>query len=775
MFANMFAGLLFLTVWLFAIPLSAQTGIQTPAQADSLRRVIATTQQDTTCVHAMNDIARYFWRVVSRYDSSLVYAKKAQKTSERIGFRKGIADALNNIGIVYSLQGKYARAMENFIKALRGYEELGDKVNTANSLNNLGNVTMSEGRYTEALEYYFKSLRMYEELGNKAHIASSLHNIGIVYSEQQKYSEALQSFFNVLRMYEELNIKVDIARSLNNIGVVYLKLRKYSEALVHYIKSLRLREELGNKSGIANALHGIGRVYFEEGKYSEALEYEFKALRAREEVGDKAGTSVSLNDIGKVYRLQGRYDSALSYSFRAFRLADSLGARERKKEALEDLSICYDSLGQHKRALEYHRLFVTFKDSLVNAESLEKTAKLREGYEAEKREQQIALLSKDKALQESELTRQQAELARASAEQQAQQKSILLLGNEKHVRELTLQQQEAALTEAHLREDRNNKALKLSTTQSELQRVEIAKGNAELSSRNVVQWSLLGILAVVAVGAVWLGALYRQKNEANKAILQQQALLEDQALAIQYTNLELHRQNEELTALNIEKMELMGIVAHDLKNPLGAIRGFGELIHADWVPISEVKHVAGRIVETSDRMITLVRNLLDANRADQGHLQMTIVALDLTTVVEAAIWQYHAAAKAKQISIGFQTTGEPVYVLADELAIMQVVDNIISNAVKYSPHGRRVFVRLESGEHSICLHVQDEGPGISAEDMTKLFGKFARLSTQPTGGEDSTGLGLSIVKKMVEAMNGKVWCESEPGKGATFVVELPRV
>jgi signal transduction histidine kinase len=104
---------------------------------------------------------------------------------------------------------------------------------------------------------------------------------------------------------------------------------------------------------------------------------------------------------------------------------------------------------------------------------------------------------------------------------------------------------------------------------------------------------------------------------------------------------------------------------------------------------------------------------------------------------------------------------------------MQVIDNIISNAVKYSPQEKNITIRLQSRAGVVRVEVQDEGEGISPEDMQKLFGKFVRLSARPTGGEHSTGLGLSIVKKMVEAMSGRVWCESEVGKGATFIVELP--
>ena len=105
--------------------------------------------------------------------------------------------------------------------------------------------------------------------------------------------------------------------------------------------------------------------------------------------------------------------------------------------------------------------------------------------------------------------------------------------------------------------------------------------------------------------------------------------------------------------------------------------------------------------------------------------------------------------------------------------MVQVLENLVSNAVKYSPPGKNIFVRLKRLPAAARCEVQDEGPGLSAEDQKKLFGKFARLSAKPTGGEHSTGLGLSIVKKMVEAMKGQVWCESEPGKGATFIVSLP--
>jgi two-component system, sensor histidine kinase and response regulator len=123
--------------------------------------------------------------------------------------------------------------------------------------------------------------------------------------------------------------------------------------------------------------------------------------------------------------------------------------------------------------------------------------------------------------------------------------------------------------------------------------------------------------------------------------------------------------------------------------------------------------------------------------------------------------------------VQLSSEGENLLAIADATFMHEIVENLISNAIKYSPHGKFVVVRVMRTLHAIRLEVQDEGEGISEEDMKKLFGKFVRLSARPTGGEHSTGLGLSIVKKMVEAMKGKVWCESELGKGAMFIVELP--
>jgi len=251
------------------------------------------------------------------------------------------------------------------------------------------------------------------------------------------------------------------------------------------------------------------------------------------------------------------------------------------------------------------------------------------------------------------------------------------------------------------------------------------------------------------------------------------------------THLELKHARERLREMNEEKNEFMGIAAHDLRNPLGAITGYAEILIEEMeslqpsVPepgaraVREAGECAGRIRETSRRMAEMVQNLLDANRIERGEMQLNLAPLDLSQTVAAVLETQRPRAVAKQQTLHWQNEAGAVSVLADATVLTQVIENLVSNAVKYSPAGKNIFVRLRRLQEGTLCEVQDEGPGLSAEDQKKLFGKFARLSSKPTGGENSTGLGLSIVKKMVEAMNGRVWCESELGRGATFIVEFP--
>ncbi len=258
------------------------------------------------------------------------------------------------------------------------------------------------------------------------------------------------------------------------------------------------------------------------------------------------------------------------------------------------------------------------------------------------------------------------------------------------------------------------------------------------------------------------------------------------ALAESYSQIKeqserLEAQNHKLLALNDEKNEFLGIAAHDLKNPLNNISDLARIIETEIenVPKSEIQDFARLIRQSAGKMFELVRNLLDVNAIEEGGIKPTCTQFDIRETANRVVESYTQRAMLKNILLHYSFPDAPLIAFADERLVEQVVENLVSNAVKYSPPSKSIAVRVvaegvtnEGDFHRI--EVQDEGPGISAEDMPKLFGKFSRLSAQPTGGEHSTGLGLSIAKSLAEAMNGNLWCESVLGSGARFILHLPK-
>ena len=234
---------------------------------------------------------------------------------------------------------------------------------------------------------------------------------------------------------------------------------------------------------------------------------------------------------------------------------------------------------------------------------------------------------------------------------------------------------------------------------------------------------------------------------------------------------DLATSNEKLVHLNHEKNEFLGIAAHDLKNPLTIISFSADLLPSNTDP-AQVKKIAAAIGAASSRMRDLITNLLDANAIEQGRFTSKIQCCDINALVAQCVENNEPSATRKRITLctGFS---DHVQAKADHAATMQILENLISNALKFSPPATKLHIHTLPEKDYVAISVRDEGPGISPADQEKLFKKFSRLTAQPTGGESSTGLGLSIVKRLAESMGGNIQCHSELGAGAKFILRLP--
>ncbi len=242
------------------------------------------------------------------------------------------------------------------------------------------------------------------------------------------------------------------------------------------------------------------------------------------------------------------------------------------------------------------------------------------------------------------------------------------------------------------------------------------------------------------------------------------------------THLALKRARDELKQLAEDRDELLGILTHDLKNHLGGMDMSAQLLRdrTEAMADPKLRLMAENISHSSGQMLAFVKEFLANASADHG-LNLRTEPVNLPAAATRAVQQHQEPAKRKQLVLKVVLPPNGTLVQADGAALNQVLDNLLSNAIKFSPPGKQIRLTVcPPGARYVECQVQDEGPGFSENDKTRMFRRYGRLSARPTGGEPSTGLGLSIVKKLVLAMHGELACESTPGNGATFAFRLPR-
>ncbi|WP_370087464.1 sensor histidine kinase [Ekhidna sp.] len=229
-------------------------------------------------------------------------------------------------------------------------------------------------------------------------------------------------------------------------------------------------------------------------------------------------------------------------------------------------------------------------------------------------------------------------------------------------------------------------------------------------------------------------------------------------------------QSKKLEELIDDKDHIIRILAHDLKNPLANITTISNILKEER-DIDEQKKFISMIEKVSAQAQGLVNSVLNMATLEQGAIRIKPEILDVKKVVNEAIESMSEQARQKDIKISI--SGASTTVNTDHTYLLLILENLISNALKFSPKGTKVEVEMTAGEGKVIVKVMDEGPGIKPEEEGQLFEKFSKLSARPTGEESSSGLGLSLVKRYVEEVGGEIRYDREGAKGATFVLELP--
>lgn len=249
--------------------------------------------------------------------------------------------------------------------------------------------------------------------------------------------------------------------------------------------------------------------------------------------------------------------------------------------------------------------------------------------------------------------------------------------------------------------------------------------------------------------------------------------LKEQAEKLQDSNQEMKKLSEKKQELMKQKDELFGAIVHDMKNPAGLIKGFAELLNSYDLSRQEQESIIKAILETSEKMVTLSQEMTKLIVTQSNEMILNFVPVEVNNLINGVIRYLEPAANKKGITIETKFTENIPNIIVDKFRIEEVIDNLISNAIKFTSSKGKVLISNEIDDHNIIIHITDTGLGLSHEEVNRVFLPLQKLSAKPTGGEPSAGVGLSLTKRIIELHSGKIWVKSKLGEGSTFSFSLP--
>lgn len=616
----------------------------------------------------------------------------------------------------------------------------------AGAVNNIGYLHNSRGEIDQALHFYSKSLVIQKEINDKHGMAGSLINIGHIYHNQGLIARAIENYYGSLQLEEELNNPKGIALALNGIGYIHFIQGENEKAFLSYTRSLAIREELKDDYGIATCYNNLGLLFKDQEEWDKALSYYQKGLAIENRMADETGIAISLGNIGLVYAKTGAYDKALDFAFRSLEIKKKLNDRDGISHQLNQIASIRLSQGKLKEARHFAQqsLWISqqlqFPANLRNvAETLSKIAQKEKNWKEAFKFEQLYIQMRDSINNKETKTSTIRQQVKYKYEKEALADSI---------RNVNAQRIKDAELIAAKAENEQSKAVALRQRQ-----------------RSIFLFFGLGIVLLFS------GFMYSRF----KVISRQKALIEVQKAEVERQNAEredhinyIEEQREKLILLNQELKQFAYVVSHDLKTPMRGIANLVRMVEEDHPNIGEDLHILFQLIqERSIKMHNLIDGILDYTKA--GKQEMDIEPVDVKDLLEEVIRE---ADNSKEIT--FELASDLPTIVCNKIQMEQIVSNLIDNAIKYNHQPLKegkITIGYSKTPEFHEFSVADNGPGIAPLMHGKIFDLFKKAHYNPVF--DSTGIGLSIVRKLVNQNGGAVTLDSEEGQGSKFIFTWP--
>lgn len=573
--------------------------------------------------------------------------------------------------------------------------------------------------------------------------AQALNLIGYSYLIAGEYDQAFKYYHQALKLGEHIGETVVVAKGHLNLGVVYRDLKDPDRAIQHYQKSLEYARKTNDSLAISKVYNSLGNICEDAGSYQKALGLFRKAATIQEKVDDKRYLGISLHNIGYVHINLGQPEKGLPYLFQSLRIHDEINNDMIKIATLGSIAELYEATGRSREALKYAKQSYAMALKSASGKKIAASAKLL----------------------------QKLYRARNDYEQAYKYLSVFQEYNEI----LNQESQKKVVAEVAIKYETHKKELENKTlkAESEKQELKLRHQQMKIISGGALLIVLLILTLLFYVNKQNLKIANQKLQEANNQMQLQNKEINRQKEEISAQSVMLRRQNEQLEKDNSFKNKVFSIISHDLRSPFISITGFINLLQVKPLTSDEIKPVFEIFGQEINLITNMINNLLFWSKAQLTGDKLNLELTDLYFQAENNIELVTAEANKKDIRIINDILDDSI-ILTDKERLNFIIRNLLVNAVKFTPKGGEIRLRVEEQSHTITLFVDDNGLGIPDKNFAKLF-TGQRFSTLGTSKEKGTGLGLLLCKELMESLHGQIAVESTEGLGSSFSLIMPKM
>jgi signal transduction histidine kinase len=568
------------------------------------------------------------------------------------------------------------------------------------------------------------------------------------------HQESLNYALELYEIYKKSNYQHSLTNVLNTIGNAYFELDIYNRAYDYFLKSLKMSEELDEKLTVAITTYNIARVYRVQENYEKAFEWIINARELSRAIDDTIGEAFIANQLGKLYEAQKKYEQARENYEEGVKLCRRYQVNDLLPFAINDLAGLLVDLGEIEEArklyTESNKIMEGMRNKIGMAESLLGQAKME--ISAERYGAALEFLSQSLALSREVFDLELQSRIKATYSQ---------------LYEKTGDFQNALRTYKNYKalEDsifNSRKMVELSKLQQEYENEtkdkEIALQKKNLERVEMIQNILVVILALIIILMINLYRSGQRRRKINQLLVKHQN--------------EMEIRGRELMELNNLKDKFFSIISHDLRSPVNALSGVLDLMEQGAITPDEQRSLIKSLQGQFEQTRNLLDNLLDWALVQMDKIVVKMEPINVQKVVANNI-KLLRVAQEKKIDLK-NNIKEDLNALSDPNMVNLVLRNLMLNAIKFTHQGGIIEVSAEQEGDWVVVSVKDNGVGIAPENLEQIFDKSTHYTTRGTANEKGTGLGLKLCKEFVEKNGGKIWVESELGKGSTFKFTLKK-